>query len=56
MLINKDMKNDKKVTASFRVKREILEEFRKECKKNNIKQTSIIENAMKKAIEEMKGL
>jgi hypothetical protein len=46
----------KKTTVTYRVNPEILNEFRTLCKEHNYKQIVIIENAMKKAIEELKGL
>jgi len=43
-----------KKSTTFRLKSSLLDEFRKLCKDNNIKQVVIIENAMKQAIEEIK--
>jgi len=47
-------KNLKNIT--FRVDSELIEEFRTLTKELSVKQTMIITNAMKKAIEEMKEL
>jgi len=43
-------------TITFRLDEELIREFRELCKKHDKKQVLIIENAMKKAIEELKGL
>ena len=43
-----------KKSTTFRLESSLLDEFRKLCKDNNIKQVVIIENAMKQAIEEIK--
>jgi len=57
MLISQD-ENDKRVlkTISFRADKKIVEEFKALCKKHKIKQITVIENAMKKAIQELKDL
>jgi len=50
--------NTKRVlkTISFRADEMLVNEFKKMCKKHQVKQITVIENAMKKAIEEMKQM
>jgi len=55
MLLVKQDKTTYK-TITFRLDEELIKEFRELCKAHDYKQVSIIENAMKKAIEELKGL
>lgn len=55
MLINEPKKRLLK-TISFRADSEIVEEFKALCKTNKVKQITVIENAMIKAIEEMKAM
>lgn len=55
MLINEPKKRLLK-TISFRADNEIVEEFKALCKTNKVKQITVIENAMIKAIEEMKAM
>ncbi len=55
MLIKQDKKALKKA-VTFRVDSGLLDEFKHLCKKHDLKQVSIIENAMKKAIEEIKEM
>jgi hypothetical protein len=55
MLITQKKKEKKKM-ASYRFDKSLLDEFRELCKQNNLVQVQILENAMKKAIEEMKEL
>jgi len=55
MLLTKRDKTTYK-TITFRLDEKLIKEFRKLCKAHDYKQVSIIENAMKKAIEELKGL
>lgn len=55
MLIEQEKKKLKR-TATFRIDSDLLDEFRKLCKKHELKQISIIENAMKKAILEIKKM
>jgi len=55
MLIEQPKKAISK-TVTFRIGNDLLAEFRELCKKNDLKQVTIIENAMKKAILEMKEL
>jgi len=49
-------KKEKKRMASYRFNQSLLDEFRELCKENNLVQVQILENAMKKAIDEMKEL
>ena len=55
MLIQQQKKATYK-TITFRLEDELIEEFRKLCKKHDLKQVLIIENAMKKAILEIKEM
>ncbi len=55
MLIEQKKKSLKR-TATFRVDDDLLSEFKKLCKKHDLKQVSIIENAMQKAISEIKEM
>jgi len=55
MLIEQEKKKLKR-TATFRIDSDLLDEFRKLCKKHELKQISIIENVMKKAILEIKKM
>ena len=55
MLVAKQEKKTYK-TITFRLNEELIKEFRERCKANDYKQVLIIETAMKKAIEELKGL
>lgn len=55
MLIEQKKKHLKK-TATFRVDNDLLNDFRTLCKKHDLKQVLIIENAMKKAILEIKEM
>jgi len=57
MLISQDEK-DKRVlkTISFRADEKIVDEFKALCKKHKVKQITVIENAMKKAIQELKEM
>lgn len=55
MLIEQKQKHLKK-TATFRLDSALLDEFRALCKKHELKQVSIIENAMEKAILEIKEM
>jgi len=55
MLIGNDRKRVLK-TISFRADEEIVNEFKALCKKHKIKQITVIENAMKKAIQEIKEM
>ena len=57
MLIE-DIVKDKKIkkVISFRGDCDLIDEFRSLAKKNNIKMINVFENAMKKAIEEIKAL
>jgi len=43
-------------TITFRMDEKIINDFRELCKKYDYKQVAIIENAMKKAIEELKKM
>lgn len=56
MLVDSTSKKRVLTTISFRADEQIVKEFKQLCKKHNVKQISIIENAMKKAIEEMKEM
>ena len=51
-------KSNKRIlkTISFRADKEIVNEFKIMCKKHNVKQITVIENAMIKAIEEMREM
>jgi len=55
MLIQTTKKKTKK-TASYRFNSSLLDEFRELCKRNDLVQVQILENAMRKAIEEIKGM
>jgi len=55
MLITKHIKPTKK-TASYRLDAELLGEFRALCKEHDLVQTHILENAIKKAIGEIKQM
>lgn len=55
MLLTKQEKRAYK-TITFRLDEELIKEFRELCKAHDYKQVLIIETAMKKAIEELKGL
>jgi hypothetical protein len=55
MLIEQKKKINYK-TITFRLDKELINEFRKLCKEADLKQVTIIENAMKKAILEIKEL
>lgn len=55
MLLVKQDKTTYK-TITFRLNEELIKEFRALCKAHDYKQVAIIENAMKRAIEELKGL
>ncbi len=52
-----EQKKKVELTAlSFRIEKVIVDEFKILCKKYNVSQTTVIRNAMKKAIEEMNEL
>jgi len=55
MLITQTKKPTKK-TASYRFDPILLDTFRTMCKENNLVQVQILENAMRKAIEEMREM
>lgn len=55
MLIENSHKRTLK-TISFRADSEVVQEFKSLCKTHKIKQVVIIENAMRKAILEIKQL
>ena len=55
MLIEQKKKSLKKA-VTFRVDNYLLDEFKVLCKKHDLKQVSIIENAMRKAILEIKEM
>jgi len=55
MLIEQRKKTPKK-SVSFRFDPTLLEEFKTLCKKNDLVQVQILENAMRKAINEMKEI
>jgi uncharacterized protein (DUF4415 family) len=57
MLIEKQpKKQDRMRIVSFRIEIDLIDEFRAMCKTNKIYQSTIIKNAMKLAIKEMKEL
>jgi predicted DNA-binding protein len=58
MLVKQKKQRNKKESKSiaFRVSPSLVTEFRELCKELGITQSSIIENAMKLAIEEMKRI
>jgi hypothetical protein len=57
MLIEKQQKKqDRMRIVSFRIEIDLMDEFRAMCKANKIYQSTIIKNAMKLAIKEMKEL
>lgn len=56
MLVDKLDKRRELKTASFKVDKLLLDEFRDKCRKHKIKQVDIITKAMKKAIEEIDQL
>ena len=56
MLIEQKTNKRKVKVTSFRIDEEIVNEFKELCKKHSIKQVTVIENAMKKAIEEIKRM
>jgi predicted DNA-binding protein len=43
-------------SVSFRIDKDFYQEFRELCQKNNISQTGVIKDAIRKAIKEMKEL
>ena len=55
MLIEQKSKSLKRA-VTFRVDNDLLDEFKILCKKHELKQVSIIENAMRKAILEIKEM
>lgn len=55
MLIEQKGKSLKRA-VTFRVDNDLLDEFKILCKKHELKQVSIIENAMRKAILEIKEM
>ena len=56
MLIDNNKIDRELKTASFKIDRELFDNFRQKCKQHRIKQVSIIVNAMKKALEEIEQL
>jgi predicted DNA-binding protein len=57
MLLHKEpKKEDRMQSISFRIEKELISEFKTLCKTNKIYQSTIIKNAMKLAIKEMKEL
>ena len=52
MLTDTIMKDLKVIT--FKLDKNVIKEFREMCKKHRVKQVSVIEKAMIKAIEELK--
>jgi len=54
MIKNIVKKKDLK-TITYKLNPNLISEFREICKKHNIKQVAIIENAMKSAIKELKN-
>ncbi len=57
MLITEPINNKRVLkTISFRADEKVVNEFKILCKEYGIKQVLIIENAMKKAIEEIKEM
>jgi len=56
MLVDKITKRNELKVVSFRADKTIVDEFKELCKKYKVKQVSVFEKAMLKAIEEIKGL
>lgn len=55
MLIEPNNSTPKKA-ITFRVDEQLLKQFKELCKRHNVKQVSVIENALKKAVQELKDL
>jgi len=55
MLLKKQVKQTKK-TVTYRVDRDLLEEFKSLTKKYGYMQITVIENAMREAVKELKEI